>query len=137
MSRLWWKRFIWIVVFTPWVSFPRKTLQVSSAIDKACYGSVPSSNHNYLFCLQFFNFGMRWWDTALCLSVLCRMIVGLENLLYIGSFTSGHAILGLCRKLVVARDWALVPHQVALCQLFELLLVCWLRSNSEWVIPEN
>lgn len=74
-SRLQWRGLMWGGVFVLLATFPGKLLPLSTAIGNACYGSLPSSKHTILKVLQI------WQDGQFFLlhSVLCRMVMGLEN----------------------------------------------------------
>lgn len=114
-------------------TFPGKLPLLSTAVGNACYGSLPSSNHSYLSCSQFFNSGKFGMMVTLLHSVLCRMVVGLENPLFVGSFLPAHVFLGIMWKLAVL--WGLgigFSPGGLLCELVELLPVWWLSSMREW-----
>lgn len=105
-------------------TFPGKLLPLSTAIGNACYGSLPSSKHTILKVLQI------WQDGQFFLlhSVLCRMVMGLENPL----FVPGHVFLDVMWKLAVV--WGLgigFSQGGSPCELVELLPVWWLSSMSE------
>lgn len=66
-------------------------------------------------------------------SVLCRMVMGLENPLFVGvgSFVPGHVFLDVMWKLAVVRLGIGFSPGGLPCELVELLPVWWLSSMSE------
>lgn len=132
-SRLQWRGLMWGGVFVLLATFPGKLPLLSTAVGDARYGSLPSSNHSYLSCSQFFNSGKFGKMVTLLHSVLCRMVVGLGNPLFVGSFVPARVFLGIMWKLAVL--WGLgigFSTGGLLCVLVELLPVWWLSSMSEW-----